>query len=750
MTTKTANRRKDIFGRTIMYLAVASALLPTAALAQEDAEAFRELTQTASEVNIGLGNVSRDSFAAGDYTGLKNKGAYVIGDIDLVGRDPKSANAWRITGSNLGLGSRNLRTEYGQQGNYRFTFEYDQLPKYRTESAKTIFNGVGGNNLTLPSTWVGASSTTGFTQLNTSLRTIDVSHERKNHIFGFSKILSNEWDTSVKFRHETKEGSKIVGAVIGNSGGNPRSVLIPEPIDYKTNEFEAKVGYTTAKLQFQAGYLLSMFDNSNSSLIWQNPYTAIGGWSAAAGFPTGQGQLGLPPDNRFHQITASLGYNITDKTRFTGTLALGRMTQDQAFLPYTINPGLTVTTPLPRSSLDGKIDTTLINLALTARPMPKLNLRASLRYDDRDNKTPRSEYIYIGGDSTNQATTPSDRWRTNLPISYKQNLLKLDGDYQIAARTKLNVGYDYEEIKRTFTQVDETTENTYHIGLRRSFSEMLSGGVSYARSDRRNKGYTDAPFDESYNATYIAGLPAGTRWDDHPLLRKFMYADRERDKFRLSLNASPHEMVSLQFRADYNQDDYRNTVLGLTETRSESYTVDASVTPKQNLTLYSFYTYDNYKSNQRGRQFTSATKLAQSTPLTSTSDWFNASDDRIDTFGLGFKAKELMGGRFELGGDYTYSHATGEINTTTGSALPAAAPIPNLVSRFQTLQIYGTYKLQKNATLRLSLLHRKLRSDDWAWDNVNPNTMANVLSTGQLSPNYSVNVIGVSVSYKYW
>jgi len=278
---------------------------------------------------------------------------------------------------------------------------------------------------------------------------------------------------------------------------------------------------------------------------------------------------------------------------------------------------------------------------------------------------------------------------------------------------------------------------------------LISGGVSYARSDRRNKGYTDAPFDESYSAQYIATLPVGTQWDDHPLLRKFIYADRERDKFRFSLNASPHEMVSLQFRADYNQDDYKNSILGLTKTKSESYTVDASVTPKQNLTLYAYYTYDNYKSNQTGRSFNSTNKLALSTPLTSTSDWFNTSDDRIDTFGVGFKVKELMGGKFDLGGDYTYSYGLGKINTAVGSAL-TAAPIPDLVSRFQSLQLYGTYKLQKNATLRRSLLHRKLRTDDWAWDSVNPNTMANVLSTGQLSPNYSVNVIGVSVSYKYW
>ena len=76
--------------------------------------------------------------------------------------------------------------------------------------------------------------------------------------------------------------------------------------------------------------------------------------------------------------------------------------------------------------------------------------------------------------------------------------------------------------------------------------------------------------------------------------------------------------------------------------------------------------------------------------------------------------------------------------------------MPDLVSRLNRLHLYGDYQLQKNSSVKLSLIHESLRIADWAYDNVNPNTLANVMTTGQLSPNYTINLIGISMLYRYW
>ena len=62
------------------------------------------------------------------------------------------------------------------------------------------------------------------------------------------------------------------------------------------------------------------------SLTWSNPFIPV-----VPGSDTGQ--LALPPDNQFHQLVATLGYEITPTIRFSGDIAFGRMTQDDVFLP---------------------------------------------------------------------------------------------------------------------------------------------------------------------------------------------------------------------------------------------------------------------------------------------------------------------------------------------------------------------------------------------------------------------------------
>src|SRR3990172_11774700 len=206
----------------------------------------------------------------------------------------------------------------------------------------------------------------------------------------------------------------------------------------------------------------------------------------------------LPPDNQFHQVSLLGGYNLTDKTRVTADLALGKMTQDEEFLPYTVNSGLLVqnadpATPalaLPRSSLVGWIDTTLLNLRIASRPTPQLYWNAAYRYDDRDNKTPRDEYVYIGGDSQTQDTSATSlRRRFNEPYSYQEHQLKLDAGYQLFRRTDLTVGAERKETERTYSEREEATEDTYRVGLKSDLTETVSTGIRLSRADRHGSTY---------------------------------------------------------------------------------------------------------------------------------------------------------------------------------------------------------------------------------------------------------------------
>ncbi len=737
MTRKIERR----FARNVLAVSIA-AIGMNAAWADEGEEEVRRLVRPDSEIEIGVGHLSSDgNNKFGDFTGLDHSGSNLIGNVRVTRRGENDAGYLEIDARNLGLDSRNIKVEGGQQGNFGLRFEYDQLPKLFSDSYQTPFVNPGDTSLVLPAGWVRGANTTAMTRLNTSMRSFDVETMRKSIGLGLTKLLPAGWDVSVNFKREKKDGNRFIGAVIGNSGGNPRAAILPEPVDYTTDQFEATARYTTPKLQLQFGYYGSFFRNDNAALAWQNPYSGTA-WGAAGAF--GVGQIGLPPDNQFHQIHASGGYNYSKDTRIAGNLSFGRMTQDDTFLPYSINTALAVGTPMPRNSLNGKVNTTHADLKLTSKLTPKMHFTAAYRYDDRDNNTPQSQYWYIGGDSQTQAAAGAGKIRVNLPGSSTKQQAHAELDYKLAAHTKLKLGYEYDWVKKTYEAIDWEREHTLKAGVDHRFNEMASAGVSYAYSDRNTSSYNaGAPFLASYSSTYWGPMPANQRWDNVPTQKKFFLAPRKRDKLRAHANVSPNERFDLQFGVDYNDDNYHDSEFGLKGATGWAANIDASLQATDAVTGHAFASYENYESRQRSAEL-AAVKLNYLNPNRA---WLADIEDRTLTVGIGFRVKP--GGRYEFGGDYSHARSNGEIQITSGSALAAALPLPDVTSRLNRVDLFGRYWVKKDVSINVKYIYERFRSKDWAYDNVLSNSMANVIGTNQESPDYRVHFIGVSASYRF-
>ncbi len=754
------------FAHNVLAVAIALALgagFTTSAWAADDEEEeeLRRLLHPDSEVELGYGHVSASgNNKYGDFTGL-DEGSNLIANVRGVQRNKDDGGYFAFEGRDLGLDSRSLKVEAGRQGNFGVRLEYSQLPKLFSDSYQTPFVNPGDTLLVLPSTWVATNNTAGMTQLNGSMRSFDVETLRKAQGLGFTKQLVPGWDAALNVKRETKEGNRFIGAVIGNSGGNPRAVILPEPVDYTTDQFEAIIRHAGEKLQLQFGYYGSFFKNANPALAWQNPYLNAAGtaWgNPAVGYPLGYGQLGLPPDNQFHQINASGGYSYSKDTRISGSFSIGRATQNEPYLPYSVNPALAVNVPLPRNSLDGEVTTTHADLKLTSRLTPALQFNAAYLYDDRDNDTPQSQYWYIGGDSQNQGAgavptaAEGSRVRTNLPGSSTRQQISAEFDYRLAAPTKLKFGYEYDWVKKTFEAIDRESEHTVKAGINHRFSETMGGGIKYAYSDRRTSAYNaGAPFLASYTyAPYIAGiLPISPTddglWDNVPTQKKFFLAPRKRDKLGVYANVSPAERVDLQFRVDYNKDDYHKSELGLREATGWAANFDASFAASDALTTYLFASLEKYESDQQSVQL-GAVKANYLNP-----GWFWTVDtsDRTVTVGAGLRYKPS--GKFEFGGDLTRADSTGKIDVATGAAFGAtpALPLPDVTSTLDRIDLFGRYWVQKDVSVNLKYVYERFRSKDWAYDGVLSNTMGNVIGTNQESPDYKAHLVGVSVSYRF-
>ena len=717
------------------------------AYAADASDEVARLTQPESEIELGIVNVSDDSFKFGEYTGLEEEQAYGIANVHLLRRNAEDARYLEINGRNLGLDSRSLTVKGGQQGNFGISLEYDQLPRLISDSYETPFTNPGSTDLNLPAGFVRASTTTGMTTLDASMRPFDVETKRKSLGLGFTKEFSDTWAVKLNYKRERKEGERFIGGVVGNSGGNPKAVILPEPVDYTTNQFDAMLGYTTEKLQLQLAYYGSLFENSNESLRWDNPFTNAT-WGCGAS-TCQDAQLSLAPDNQFHQIALSGGYSFTPLTRLTGSVSYGRMTQDERFLPYSINPALLVTTPLQRNSLNGKVNVAHVDFKFTTSLMDDLNLTAGYRYNDRENDTPQAEYVYIGGDSMQQpVANATDKTRTNLPRSVTTHQVEVDLDYQLTDTTRLDLGYEYEYSDKDNEAITYERENTFKAGVDHRFGEKAAAGVNYAYADRDTSTYdASAPFLASYTGeAYIAGLPANQQWDNLPAQKKFFLAPRHRNKARAFVNLYPTERLDLQFGADLTRDSYYESEFGLRDAKGWALNFDANLAVTDTVSAHGFASLENYGTDQRSRSISNKT-----THVTDPTRDFNVDiDDRTFTLGLGFRAKPLNG-KYELGGDLTHAYTNGRIQVTAGSAFAATPPLPmpDLITRLNRVDLFGRYWLKKDWSLNVNYIYEHYESRDWGVDGTSATTLANVIGTNQTSPDYRVHVIAASVSYSF-
>lgn len=704
-----------------------------------------------NEIEIGAGWVSDDSAEFGEFSGLQTEGPFLIGNVSIQMRDPYdggSTEYFIARGTNLGIESRSVYAEYGRQGRFSIFGSFDSIPKFLHDDARTpyIFRD-GGTNLTLPAGWVPSDrDIRALTLLNPSLEDINIGHQREKAGGGLSWLPGDNWSFKSSFFHETKQGTRTIAAIFGSSGGNPAGAIVPEPVDYETDTFDAALAYTGKRGQFALSYNLSLFRDNNESLVFQNPFASTS-WAPAASFPGGFGQLSLPPDNTAHTITLVGKYLLTPKTNATAHVTYSRMTQDDSFLPYTINPGLTVTIPPPLDSLDGEINTITANLGLSSRLTPKLTVSTAYRYENRDNDTPQELFFVLRGDVENQKTSISgSRARLNLPYSREQHRFQADATYSLSNRTRLSAGYEYEQFKRDFTERRTTREHKAHAKISSSFSQAATGWVGVNYSMRDGSEYiANVPFVASRTPERVGPDPANA-FENHPLVRKFYIANRDQLRVNGAIDWAASDDFTVSVMGYYNKDDYDETVLGLKEGTMRSFTGDVSYQPTTAVNYHLFYTYDDVDYEQAGLSHSSSTSAADLVNL-GLRGWTADTQDRVHTAGAGLEWDAIKD-KLNIKVDYYWSLASTDIGFTGGTAL-TFGPINDLETRLNSVETVAEYQVSEQFWFKLRYLFSDYSVTDFALDGVDPDTMRFIIGLGNQAPDFNVHVVGFSAVYKF-
>ncbi len=650
-----------------------------------------------AEVDVGASYVSDDAARFGNASGYDEAGGY----LNLGGEGHYANDGYQLNwfAEDLGLDSRVFEVDGGRQGKFGFHLGYSELPYRLFDSTSTVFTAASSETLVLPTNWVPASLTSGFTELATSLQPRNIESDRQTLTAGANLQASSDFSLFADYRHQERDGIDIV------SGANfIQGSYLPRVLDFETDLVDLGVAYSNGSLNLSLAWFGSFFKNNVNSLTWDNPFTSFPGAE--------QGRLAQEPDNEFQQLTLSGAYVAdTLKSVIAFSAGLGQGKQTEQLLPYTINPTITAGNP-PLSNLDGKVDTTNYALTVTSRPFSKARVKLAYRYDERDNQTAQSSWSRVIVDSF-----ASGENELNTPYSFERERLSVSGAYRLFDSVRVSAGYDRTDLQRDFQEVAEQTEDSGWGQVRWKATQWL---------DIKAKGGTSRREIDRYDTDLAASF------GQNPLLRKYNLAYRYREFGELTMSVTPAELpFSVGLSALFADDSYSKSDLGLTDSENLHFSLDLGYTLSETASIYLVGGVENIDAAQLG----SATF--------SIPTWQAEHEDKFNHYGAGLQLRQL-GEKTDLSIDYLFTDGSTSINMRENGVDNL---FPDLESELESLRVRVNYRKSDRLDVDLSLRYESFQTKDWAIEGVEPDTIRTVLTFGADPYDYSVWVFGVSFRY---
>ena len=689
MIMKTS-KQNFAFSQKVLVLALLAAINPVHAGDEEVAALSKP---DSAVVSVGLGAIAGDQAdraVFGQYNGWRNNAGNLLLDYSRVSRDDATGLWTNVDVRNLGLDNRELSFSQQKQGDWKYTGEYSQLVRHEPRTV----NGFGGGSFEI---------------------------KRQGFSLSAEKWISKSLSVEASYKSEKKDGQRLSG--VGNYCSNIISgyacastvgalILMAEPLDSSTHQFEAKVNYAGSFFLISGGYYGSFYKNSASPMN-------TGALPLISG--DAKGELGkllantvaTAPDNEAHQFYVMGNAKLNDFTRANFNVAYTHATQNDDFA----GAGLTPNFAGAPANLGGEMNRTFAQVGVTSRPLKNLSLLADWRFEDLADETPI--YAYSG-------------MYSNTPASSKKDNAKLEATYRLPENFSVTAGFDYAYVKRarplsttlipdgSMTALrEQTEESTGRIELRRNMSETLNASLGYLHGEREGyHWYSLVPGSYPY-VRYDSFAKVGNTAGTFPVTMM----DRKRDKVRLMVDWSASDALSLQFVLEDGKDNYdAPSTAGVKDTGMKTIGVDAALTLSDKWTLTGYLN----KSEQ-------TLHVAQSTGYDA------ALVNRTTSVGVGAKGK--LDSKTELGGNLSY---LSDINRYA-----MASSLPDVKYSAVSLKLYGKYAMNDRADVLVDLTHQRVQFNEWSWAYAGvPFAYAGGSTTVSMQPDQNVTFIGARYVYK--
>lgn len=603
----------------------------------------------------------------------------------------------RFNAVQLGLDSSLLELYADQPGEYDVQLNYQTFHSLPERGGRTVFSADHADTLRLPTSWVPAGRTADMAELASS-RKLTPQQDHRRLSLRFRVQPAHAWSIDMKYQRHARDGQRW-------SSGSflTQSSYLPNPLDEFSDQITVSARRQAPHWGTEVRYLGSQFRNNLSAVRWQNPFHAM---AAGAEF----GQKASAPDNQSHQLTLS-GYFLSGaKLALNTALSTAKQRQDAQLLPATINPHLLVALPRPSANAEVRLWHALFRL--NYRPTRSLRFKLEYRGMDRDNQTLNSTFPIV------QADLYADGLRHPNDDSLRTQVIKAEADYRVLRTGKWRLGWQQQHQERLDAQRERSQDDQIwtRLQLRAGSKAHLSAQLSNSR--RTGSGFVITPEDAL---------------QENPLLRSFHLADRERTESTLRLQMRPWEGLQLGLQARYQDTDYTHTRIGLSESEQMRLSGDLSLILTDSWQFSGFVASAENSVAQNG------------SARFGLPDWHARSKDWQLDAGLSVTRTAVLPG-IDLVLDSQYLNSRGRVQMYANTG-PTA--FPDLRSRWISTALKAVYHWRPQTELSLHYRWERYTEDDWQYDNLSADSLANVLSPGFENWNTSAHWISLSVRYRF-
>jgi MtrB/PioB family decaheme-associated outer membrane protein len=577
-----------------------------------------------------------------------------------------------------------------------------------------------------------------------AVQPVDLGHQRRVGGVGFEFTPTRNWTFTLDTARERRDGTtpQTLGMYFSYAPAE-----VAAPYDYRTDWATGTVEYSHKRFNVGAQVTTSTFETEYDTLTWDNQLF-LNDSAATGGANPGRMRLTLGTDNDMTRVSLFGGLKLPGKTRIDATFARTETTQDDPFLPMTIN-SLLSPSALPDTSLDGEHQTTIGQMRVHSRPTKSISWGAWVRTFELDNRSPSLTFddyvqtdwsIPLCGNANACGATTNAIARRNLPVGFEKNVAGAMIGWSPVSWFNTGLTFERENQKREFSAVEDSDEDIWKLTFDFDVSERVSIRTTLRHQEREAEEYEAHYWEDSFpiGEPYIAAFNEGTR--------RFHWTDRERDAAALMVDWTVSERVSLYAEASFTDNDYTDPATGLaigdsftvmedrnfdtvdetydirlagrSKDKSTAYAVGIAVTPAQRFSFYADYGIDKWEYSLESRYRNISANIGTDDPL---DNWGSDIEDEYTTANLGFDVDLTKDRKWRLRLDGSRSEGTGNIFTDfvpggAASGNTTLTEFPELKTVLTLATLTLTHAVRANLDYSLRYWYESWEEDNFASD----------------------------------